>query len=72
MLRSSREDNVNQLKYKNKKLRRLISQKPINRDNYDILVVDLSSHELNVSGLKYGLQHNFADKNKQAKSSCRI
>ena len=33
MLRSSREDNINQLKCKNKKLHRLISQKPVNRDN---------------------------------------
>ena len=54
MLRSSREDNMNQLKCKNKKLVRLISQKSINRDNYNIPVVSLRSNELDVSGLKYG------------------
>ena len=55
MLRSSREDNINQLKCKNKKLRRLISQKLVSRDNYNVPAVNLSSYELDVSGLKYGL-----------------
>ena len=62
MLRSSQEDNINQLKCKNKKLYRLISQKPVNRDNYNIPVINLSSHELDVSGLKYGLHQSFTDK----------
>ena len=43
MLRSSREDNINQLKCKNKKLRRLISQKLVSRDNYNVPAVNLSS-----------------------------
>ena len=64
MFRFSREDNNNQLKYKNKKLHRLILEKPINRDNYKIPVVDLCSHELDVSGLKYGLHQSFTDKNR--------
>ena len=63
MLRSSREDNINQLKCKNKKLRRLISEKLVNRDNYNIPVLNLSSYELDVSGLKYGLHQSFTDKN---------
>ena len=52
MLRSSKEDIINQLKCKNKNLRRLISQKPVNRDNYNIAFVSLSSYKLDVSGLK--------------------
>ena len=52
MLRSSKEDIINQLKCKNKNLRRLISQKPVNRDNYNIAVFNLSSYKLDVSGLK--------------------
>ena len=46
MLRSSREDNINQLKCKNKKLRRLISQKPVNRDNYNVPVVNQTKIDL--------------------------
>ena len=61
MLRSSREDNINQLKCKYKKLRRLISQKPI---SYNIPAVNLSSYELDVSALRYGLHQSFTDKNK--------
>ena len=72
MLKSSREDNINQLKCKNKKLRRLISQKPINRDNYNIPVVNFSSHELDVSGLKYGLHQRFTDKNKHIKGNIAV
>ena len=59
MLRSSREDNINQSKCKNKKLCRLISKKPVNRDNYNMPVINLSSYELNVRGLKYGLHQSF-------------
>ena len=33
MFGSSQEDNTNQLNCKNKKLRKLISLKPVNRDN---------------------------------------
>ena len=50
MLRSSREDNINQLKCKNKNLSWLISQKPVNRDNYNIAVVNVSSPDLDLSG----------------------
>ena len=72
MLRSSREDNINQLKCKNKKLVRLITQKPINTDNYNIQFVNLSSHELDVSGLKYGLHESFTDKNKHIKRNTAV
>ena len=67
MLRSSREDNINQLKCKNKKLCRLISQKPVYRDNYNVPVVNVSSYKLDVSGLKYGLHQSFTDKNRHVK-----
>ena len=67
MLRSSREDNINQLKCKNKKLRRLISKKLVNRDNYIIPVVNISLYELDVSGLKYGLHQSFTYKNRHIK-----
>ena len=72
MLKSSREDNINPLKCKHKKLCRLISQKPINREIYNIPVVSLSSHELDVSGLKYGLHQSFTDKNKHIKRNIAV
>ena len=72
MLRSSREDNINQLKCKNKKLRRLILQKPVSRGNYNIPVVNLSSCELGVSGLKYGLHQTFTDKNRHIKRNLAV
>ena len=72
MLRSSREDSINQLKCKNKKLRRLISQKPVNRDNYNVPVVNLSSYELDVSGLRYGLHQSFTDKNRPIKRNLAV
>ena len=62
MLRSSWEGNIKQLKCKNKKLRRLMSQKLVNKDNCNIAVVNLSSHDLDVSGLKYGLHQSFTEK----------
>ena len=72
MLRSSREDNINQLKCKNKKLRRLISKKPVNGDNYNIPAVNLFSYELDVSGLKYGLHQSFTDKNRYIKRNIAV
>ena len=72
MLRSSREDNINQLKCKNENLRRLISQEPVNRDNYNITVVNLSSYVLDVSGLKHGLQQSFTDINRHAKQNLAV
>ena len=72
MLKSSQEDNINQLKCKNKKLRRLISQKEVKRDNYNISVFNLSSHGLNVSGLKYGLHQSFTDKNRHTKQNLAV
>ena len=71
MRRSSREDN-NQLKCKNKQLRRLISKKLVNRDNYNIPVVNLSSYELDVSGLEYGLHQSFTDKNRHIKRNLAV
>ena len=44
-----------------------MSQKPVNRDNYNIPVDNLSSYKLDASGLKYGLHQNFADKNRHIK-----
>ena len=72
MLRSSREDNINQLKCKNKKLRRLISKKTVNGDNYNIPAVNLFSYELDVSGLKYGLHQSFTDKNRYIKRNIAV
>ena len=72
MVRSSRENNINQLKCKDKNLRRLMSQKPINTDNYNIPVVSLSSYELDVSGLKYGLHQSFTDRNKHIKRNIAV
>ena len=72
MLKSSGEGNINQLKWKHKKLCRLILQKPINRDNYNIPVVKLSSHKLDVSGLKYDLHQSFTDKNKHIKRNIAV
>ena len=73
MLRSWREDNINQLKCKNNKLRRLISQKPVNRDNYNVpVVVNVSSYELDVSGLRYGLHQSFTDKNRPIKRNLAV
>ena len=73
MLRSSREDNINQLKCKNKKLRRLISKKLVNRDNYtSIPVVNISLYELDVSGLKYGLHQSFTYKNRHIKRNLAV
>ena len=72
MLRSSKEDIINQLKCKNKNLRRLISQKPVNRDNYNIAVFNLSSYKLDVSGLKQGLHRRFTDKSRHIKQNLAV
>ena len=72
MVRSSGEDNINQLKCKNKNLRWLISQKPVNRDNYNKAVVNLSSHDLGFSRLKYGLHQSFTDKNRHIKQNLAV
>ena len=63
ILDSSREDNINPLKRKNKKLRRLISQRPVNRDNCNKPVVNLSS---------YGLHQSRTDKNRDIKRSLAV
>ena len=49
-----------------------MSQKPVNRDNYNIPVDNLSSYELDVSGLKYGLHQNVADKNRHIKRNLAV
>ena len=72
MLKLSREGNINQLKCKHKKPCRLISQKPIDRDIYNIPVVSLSSNELDVSGLNYGLHQSFRNKNKHIKRNIAV
>ena len=72
MFRSSREDNINQWKCKNNKLRTLLSQKPVYSDNYNIPVVNLSSYELDVSGLKYGLHQSNTDKNRHIKRNLAV
>ena len=55
LLKSWRKSNILQLKVKNDKLQRLISQKPFKRNDYNILVVNVSSEELDVEKLRYGL-----------------
>ena len=64
--------NINQLKCKNKELHRLISQETIKRGSYNIPVINLPSHELDVSGLKYGLHQIFTDKNKYIKRNLAV
>ena len=44
-----------------------MSQKLVNKDNCNIPFVNLSSHDLDVSGLKYGLHQSFTDKNRHIK-----
>ena len=64
--------NINQLKCKNKELHRLISQKTIKRGSYNIPAINLPSHELDVSGLKYGLHQIFTDRNKYIKRNLAV
>ena len=72
MLRSSRENNINQSKCKKKKLRRLILRKRLNRDNYNLPVVNLISHELDISGLTHVLNKSFTDKNSSIKQNLAV
>ena len=55
LLKSLPKSNILQLKVKNDNLQRLISQKPFKRNDYNILVVNVSSEELDVEKLRYGL-----------------
>ena len=56
----------------NDKLYRSISQKPININNYILPVVNLSSHWLDLSVLKYGLHQWFTDKNEHIKQNLAV
>ena len=55
LLKSLPKSNILQLKVENDNLQRLISQKPFKRNDYNILVVNVSSEELDVEKLRYGL-----------------
>ena len=72
LLKSLRKSNILQLKCKNNKLQRLISQKPFKRNDYNILVVNLSSEELDVEKLRYGLHHSYTNKNKYIKRDIAV
>ena len=61
-----------QLKCKNNKLQRFISQKPIKRNDYNIPVVNLWSEELDVEKLRYGLHHSYTNKNKYIKRDIAV
>ena len=63
LLKSLHKSNTLQLKVKNKKLQKLISQKSFKWNDYNIPAVNLSSEELDVEKLRYGLHHSYANKN---------
>ena len=72
LLKSLLKSNILQLKCKNNKLHRFISQKPFKRNNYNIPVVSLSSEELDVEKLRYGLHHSYTNKNKYIKRDIAV
>ena len=63
-----------QLPCKNKKLHKPMSNKKSNKkkDPYKVLVINLSSKDLNTKPLKYGLHHSFTDKNKYVKRNIAV
>ena len=71
-MKSLRKSDILQLKCKNNKLHRLISQKPFKRNDYNIPVVNLSSEELDVEKLRYGLYHSYTNKNKYIKRDIAV
>ena len=72
LLKSLRKSNILQLKCKNNKLHRLITQKSFKRNDYNILVVSLSSEELGVGKLRYGLHHSYINKNNYVKHDIAV
>ena len=54
------------------KLHRLISQKPFKQNDYNVPVVNVSSEELDVENLRYGLHHSYANKNKYIKRDIAV
>ena len=56
-----------QLRCKNKKLHNLIISKPKKLDSYKIPVLNLSSENLDIEPLRYGLHLSYGDKNKYVK-----
>ena len=72
LLKSLRKSNILQLKCKNNKLNRLISQKLFKRNDYNIPVVNLLSKELDVEKLRYGLHHSYTNKNKYIKHDIAV
>ena len=67
VLKPLRHTNIMQLRCKNKKLCNLIISKPKTMDSYKIPVVKLSTENLDIEPLKYGLHHSYVDKNKYVK-----
>ena len=58
-----------QLKCKNKTLHNLITSKPKNVTVIKYLWKNLSTENLDIEPLRYGLHHSYVDKNKNGKSN---
>ena len=56
-----------QLRCKNKKLHNLFNSKTKKLDSYKIPVANLSTENLYIEPLRYGLHHSYVEKNKYVK-----
>ena len=61
-----------QLRCKNKKLKYLAASKSKKLDNYKIPVTNLSTENLDMKQLKYGLNHSHIDKKKYVKRNVAV
>ena len=64
------KENKLQLRYKNLKLLRLIPRKKDSQ--YQVPVLKLSTENINMAPLRYGLHHSFTDKNKYVKRNVAV
>lgn len=64
--------NIMQLRCKNKKLQNLIALKPKKLDRYKIPVINLSTENLDIEPLKYGLHHSYIHKNKHVQRNVAV
>ena len=67
-----RRSNLQQLKHKNNKLRKLSLKVLRNRDSYQVPVINLSSQVLDTKQLKFGLHQSFTDKSKFFKRNVAV
>ena len=65
-----RKENKSQLRCKNTKLFRLIPRKKDSR--YQVLILNLSTENINTTPLRYGLHRSFTDKNKYVKRNVAV